>query len=152
MKRWTSLSIVSASLCVAGVAMAQQDKTRTGADAYGDWSTDAPGVTRLIRPNDLPPPGPGAQSRERASSSSEHKLNVPNGFAVARFSPKLEGVRVVRIAPNGDVFAARTSAGQVDVMRPNGDHAGVGKPETFASGLQGPFGIAFYPPGPNPQW
>lgn len=30
-----------------------------------------------------------------------------------------------------------------------------GKPEqieTFASGLNEPFGIAFYPPGPNPQW
>ena len=30
-----------------------------------------------------------------------------------------------------------------------------GKPNTtsiFASGLNEPFGIAFYPPGPNPQW
>ena len=32
---------------------------------------------------------------------------------------------------------------------------GNGKPEQmalFASGLEGPFGIAFYPPGPNPEW
>ena len=30
-----------------------------------------------------------------------------------------------------------------------------GKPqqvETFATGLKQPYGIAFYPPGPDPQW
>ena len=28
----------------------------TGAAAYGDWRTDAPGVWRKITPSDLPPP------------------------------------------------------------------------------------------------
>jgi glucose/arabinose dehydrogenase len=58
----------------------------------------------------------------------------------------------VRIAPNGDIFVAETKAGRVRVLRAA---AGAHKPsqsEVFASGLDGPFGIAFYPPDPAPQW
>ena len=58
----------------------------------------------------------------------------------------------MRRAPNGDIFLAETSAGNIKILR------GItkdGKPEQiqlFASGLNIPFGIAFYPPGDNPQW
>ena len=58
----------------------------------------------------------------------------------------------MRIAPNGDVFVAETKAGRVRVLRAA---AGAEKPsqsEVFASGLDGPFGIAFYPPGGPAQW
>jgi glucose/arabinose dehydrogenase len=50
------------------------------------------------------------------------------------------------------LFVAENRAGEIKIFR------GItkeGKPEqtsTFATGLRSPFGIAFYPPGPNPQW
>src|SRR5262249_22805564 len=53
-------------------------------------------------------------------------------------------------APNGDLFVAESQIGQIRVLR---DADGDGKPElkeVFAKGLRQPFGIAFYPPGPNP--
>jgi glucose/arabinose dehydrogenase len=59
--------------------------------------------------------------------------------------------RVIRVAPNGDIFLARSRPeGKVMVIRTK---PGADKPdvvETFASGLKDPY--AFYPTGPDPKW
>ncbi|MHB8285386.1 MAG: hypothetical protein ACYDD1_12000, partial [Caulobacteraceae bacterium] len=58
----------------------------------------------------------------------------------------------MRTAPNGDIFVSQTGNGVVRVLRAK---AGAAKPDqnqVFAEGLSGPFGIGFYPAGPNPQW
>ena len=143
-------SIVFAIAVSTGAGGALAQHVRSGPSAFGDWSTDDPGVTRRISADDLPQPGQTAARRDRAGGA--HELRVPQGFAVARFSQKLDGVRVVRVAPNGDVFAARTRGGVVEALRPSQDSSRVAEQKTYASGLQGPFGIAFWPPGPNPQW
>ena len=54
--------------------------------------------------------------------------------------------------PNGDLFVAESRANRLRVLR---DADGDGKPEVnevFATGLERPFGIAFYPPGPEPKY
>jgi len=57
----------------------------------------------------------------------------------------------MRVAPNGDIFVAETRAGRIRVLRAaDGDSKSVN--EIFASGLNQPFGIAFFPSGDNPQW
>src|SRR5207253_2038813 len=59
--------------------------------------------------------------------------------------------REIITAPNGDLFVAESEPGRVKVLR---DANGDGQAETvqvFASGLDLPFGLAFYPPGPNPH-
>ena len=59
--------------------------------------------------------------------------------------------RLIRFAPNGDLFLADSGAGTIFVLRgvaPDGKAAQI---EKFATGLDHPFGIAFYPLGPNPQ-
>ena len=59
---------------------------------------------------------------------------------------------MIRTAPNGDIFVAETEAGKIMVFR---GMTAEGKPDlaaTFATGLNQPYGIAFYPPGPNPEW
>ena len=59
----------------------------------------------------------------------------------------------MRTAPNGDIFLAEMRAGAHSRFS-RYDHAD-GKAEQtaiFASGLKQPYGIAFYPPGPDPQW
>jgi glucose/arabinose dehydrogenase len=77
---------------------------------------------------------------------------APKGFKVELYATGLENPRLIRRAPNGDYFVAESDKGQIRVFR------GItpdGKPEItsiFASGLGHPFGIAFYPLGPNPKW
>ena len=74
------------------------------------------------------------------------------GFAVAPFVTGMTGARVLRIAPNGDIFLALSRPeGKVMVIRAGADMSNP-KVETFADGLRDAYGIAFYPPGPNPQW
>ena len=77
---------------------------------------------------------------------------VPEGFKVEQYATGLDNPRIIRTAPNGDIFVAETKAGDVRVFRGITSN---GKPEQmsmFASGLNEPFGINFYPPGPNPEW
>ena len=42
--------------------------------------------------------------------------------------------------------------GKITVMRAADGAAKPEKTEIFAEGLNRPYGIAFYPPGPNPQY
>ena len=58
--------------------------------------------------------------------------------------------RLIRAAPNGDIFVADSRMGRIRVLRPAGS-CELGGIFDFATGLDLPFGIAFYPPGPNPH-
>ena len=123
-----------------------------GTAAFGDWHADRPGVQRLIRPQDLPAPDLAQSARNvvRTVHRTDQKPIVPNGFEVNLFASGLAGPRIIRTAPNGDIFVAESDAGRISVLRANGGEAG--RPSAFAAGLTYPFGIAFYPPGPDPQW
>src|ERR1700683_4096105 len=124
-----------------------------GAAAFGDWRTDHPGTQRLIRAQDLPAPDPAESTRNVVRivhRTNDQKPIVPNGFEVNLFASGLAGPRLIRAAPNGDVFVAESDAGRIRVLRPNGNEAS--QATVFASGLRYPFGIAFYPPGDDPQW
>ena len=143
------------SLAALMATSALADEVRTGKAAYGDWQTDAPGVMRKITVNDLNPPletPPAANSSRTIAKPAGAELAAMPGFAVAPFATNMDGVRVIRVAPNGDIFVARSRSGRVMVIRAK---PGADKPdtvETFASGLKNPYGIAFYPPGPDPKW
>jgi glucose/arabinose dehydrogenase/cytochrome c2 len=122
---------------------------------FGDWRTDAPGVKRHLKPSDLPKPyaTPSARnSPDVVGRPKDAKLSVPSGFTVKPFSTELEGPRVIRIAPNGDIFVAETRAGRVSVLRAADAAEQPSQTKVFAKGFDQPFGIAFYPVGPNPQW
>ena len=60
--------------------------------------------------------------------------------------------RVIRTAPNGDLFVADSMFNSVRVLRVPAGSAKPERNEVFASGLKQPYGIAFYPLGPNPRW
>ena len=126
----------------------------TGSEAMGDYTSDAPGVRRKLTIADLPPPNatPSVTVRASVKSRPEGAMpRVPAGFSVSLFAQKLENPRMVRVAPNGDLFVAESSANRIHVLR---DANGDGKPEmseVYAEGLNKPFGIAFYPPG-IPKW
>ena len=127
----------------------------TGQAAYGDWRGDAPGVARKIAATDLPPPYSSRSAGNPPSvdaAPAGAALHVPPGFTVALFAAGLDNPRLLRVAPNGDIFVSETAAGRVRVLRAADGAARPERNEVFASGLDRPFGIAFYPPGPDPLW
>src|SRR5271169_139979 len=108
-------------MCLLGAAPAFADEAvRTGAAAFGDWRTDAPGVRRLITPADLPAPfatrSTANMSQHEARTGAEIP-KAPPGFTVDLFATGLNMPRVLRVAPNGDIFLAETGAGSVRVFR-----------------------------------
>jgi len=122
---------------------------------FTDYRFEKPGTVRKITVQDLPQPfatksannGPKLVARP----SDAWPKTLP-GFSVQQYTSGLKNPRLIVTAPNGDFFVAESDAGDVKVFR---GITADGKPqqvETFATGLKRPYGIAFYPPGPDPQW
>ena len=122
---------------------------------FTDYRFEKPGQVRKITLKDLPAPfstssagnGPKVVARPEGAWPQ-----VPAGFKVEQYAAGLENPRMIRTAPNGDFFVAETKAGNVKIFRGITSTAKPQQMAVFASGLNGPFGINFYPPGPNPQW
>jgi glucose/arabinose dehydrogenase len=134
--------------------LASAEEIRTGRAAFGDWRDDAPGVRRLIKPGDLPDPAMEesvANFPDKAERRADAKPKVPEGFEAAVFAGGLKSPRVIRFAPNGDMFVADSKANQVRVYRLNESGDKPAASEVYASNLHKPYGIAFYPPE-NPKW
>jgi glucose/arabinose dehydrogenase len=121
---------------------------------FSDYRNEAPGIVHKITVADLPAPyatksvdnGPDLVARPKDAWPQ-----APAGFKVELYASGLDNPREIRTAPNGDLFVAESEPGDIKVFRGVAN----GKPErsgVFVSGLRKPFGIAFYPPGPNPQW
>ena len=147
------LAGIGVAVAFGGVAIAQPSDVLTGAAALGDWTTDAPGVRRLIAPDDLPRPfttGSGVNAPRIRPWPAGATPVVPDGFSVELFAADLNTPRTIRVAPNGDVFVAESGADRVIVFRPDGPLPY--EPTVFADAFIYPYGIAFYPPGPEPEW
>jgi len=145
---------VSAIIGISAVGHAQEGTVMRGAAAFGSWRDDAPGKRRHITADALPAAyaSPSRSNGVRVVARPRGAdLKVPAGFEVKQFAGGLSGPRVLRVAPNGDIFVAETGAGRIRVLRPAGDGASAATTETFATGLRAPFGLAFYPPT-DPQW
>jgi glucose/arabinose dehydrogenase len=127
----------------------------TGVKAFGAWHDDAPGVRRKITVADLPPP-----FATESAGNDPHivprppgaELKVPLGFLVDEFASGLDHPREIRPAPNGDLFISESYKGRIRVLRAPDGATKPQHEEVFASGLTLPFGIAFWPPGPDPQY
>ena len=146
---------LSAAIAAVGPhhALAQAEPLE-GAAAFGDWQSDKPGVSRVIRPGDLPKPGatPSVANFPHVIQRPANAVpQVPAGFKVELFADGLTGPRELRVAPNGDIFIAETRTGRVRVLRAADDASKPSANEIFASGLNQPFGIAFFPSGNNPH-
>jgi glucose/arabinose dehydrogenase/mono/diheme cytochrome c family protein len=122
---------------------------------FTDYRFEKPGKIRKITLKDLPAPlatssaGNGPQLVPRPENAWPQ---VPPGFKVEQYATGLNDPRLIRTAPNGDFFVAESHSGDIRVFR---GITAEGKPEQaeiFASGLNRPFGVNFYPPGPDPHW
>ncbi len=122
---------------------------------FADYHGDAPGTRHRITVADLPGPyaTPSAGNGPSIVSPPDGaRPAVPPGFTIAVFARDLTNPRLVRAAPSGDLFVAETSSGRVRVLRAPDGAAAPERVETFAEGLEQPFGIAFFPPGTDPSW
>jgi len=121
----------------------------------GDWRNAAPGVKHHITLADLPKPFSTTSSGNNprvVRQPTNAVLSVPAGFTVRLFAAGLSGPRLLRVAPNGDIFIAETRANRLRVLRAADGADAPSENQIYATGLDRPFGIAFYPPGDNPQW
>jgi glucose/arabinose dehydrogenase len=159
---------VAASATVAGA------QTLTGQAAFTDWNQQKPGVRHKITLADLPAPKP-----DEAVNNTAHVISrpanawpvAPAGFKVTLYAggdgPPMQRAdnvehmtrakgtftepRLIRVAPNGDLFLSDSGAGEVIVLRGVGPEGKAAQIATFATGLDHPFGIAFYP-AENPKY
>ena len=122
---------------------------------FSDYRSDKPGKVHKIALGDLPAPfaTTSANNNAKLSPRPEGAMpQAPSGYSVSLYAAGLDNPRLLRTAPSGDVFLAESRTGLIKVFR---SKAGVDKAEVtevFATELKRPFGIAFYPLGPNPQW
>ncbi len=161
---------------LASTGLAAQ--TITGPDAFADYSQQKPGVSRRITPADLPAPNPSeaVDNGAKVVARPEGTLPLaPAGFKVTlyaggdggptpapdgHFSERLgdappkgtfQQPRLVRTAPNGDIFLSDSFAGSIFVLRGIGPDGHAQIVSKYATGLSHPFGINFYP-ADNPKW
>ncbi len=127
---------------------------------FTDFKGEAPGKVHHITANDLPDPYATKSSAvsSRPVPRGDAWPQAPAGFKVDLYAESLKGddgkpisPRTIITAPNGDFFVAAQNQGEVVVFR-TGPDGKMGQMQVFASKLNLPFGLAFYPAGPNPKY
>src|ERR1700761_9583157 len=150
-----TLMLTFATSAVPGCLFAQSGPVITGKAAFTDYTQEHPGVRRKITLADLPEPKPD-ESVDNGPSVVPRPEGAwpiaPKGFKVEMYAQGFREPRLMRTAPNGDIFLADSHGDKIMVLRGVGPDGKAQTVSTFASGLNLPFGIAFYPSGPNPKW
>ena len=173
--KYQALAALAVATFLPASLSAQQ--TITGQAAFADYTQQKPGIRRKITVADLPEPKP-SESVDNGPTVVQRPAGAwpmaPAGFKVELYAggdaaapmqrsdnkKELYGPtsgtfvmpRIIRTAPNGDFFVADSQAGSIFVLRGITAAGKVATVSQFATGLDHPFGIAFYPSGNNPQW
>ncbi|HEY6848239.1 MAG TPA: PQQ-dependent sugar dehydrogenase [Terracidiphilus sp.] len=174
-RRFGTIAALAATTSLPVALQAQQ--TITGQAAFADYTQQKPGVRRKITVADLPEPKP-SESVDNGPVVVNRPEGVwpiaPAGFKVQLYAggdgatpmqrsennkqihPPTSGTfvmpRIIRTAPNGDLFVADSQAGSILVLRGVTSAGKAATISTYATGLDHPFGIAFYPSGAEPKW
>ena len=169
------LALLTFTASLPSALHAQQ--TITGQAVFAGYSQQKPGVRRKITVADLPEPKP-SESVDNGPTLVKRPKGAwpiaPAGFTVQLYAggdaatpmqrsenkkeihPPTSGTfvmpRIIHAAPNGDLFVADSQAGSILVLRGVTAAGKAAKISTYATGLDHPFGIAFYPAGEHPQW
>ncbi|ESZ36713.1 sorbosone dehydrogenase family protein [Mesorhizobium sp. L2C066B000] len=155
MIRIAGLAGLALLLATSTFAQEADQPLLTGKDAFGDWKADKPGVRRLIKPDDLQKPNITESASNSAGLGDRPEGAKPvllPGFSAELVASGISNPRVVRVAPNGDLFVADSDANQIRIYRLAKGSAKPAEEGIFADNLNQPYGIAFYPPGDKPQW
>jgi glucose/arabinose dehydrogenase len=166
-----SFTIAALAVSITPCAVSGQQVV-TGQAAFADYSQQQPGIYRKITVADLPEPKPGesVDNGAKVVARPEGVLPIaPVGFKVSlyaggdggptpapdgHFSERLGNAppkgtfqqpRIIRTAPNGDIFLSDSFVGTIFVLRGIGPDGKAQVVSKYATGLKNPFGIAFYP-------
>jgi hypothetical protein len=149
--------VAATALAIGGAALIARAAERIfeGKEAYGDYTRDAPGIWHKVALADMPPPfateavGNPPKLAPRPAGALPQVLP---GFSVTAFAEGFTQPRQMKIAPNGDIFLAESGAGKIHVIRAAAGATKAASDDVFAEVAERPYGIAFFPPGPNPEW
>ena len=155
-----AIRLISFPLIAVSLGSLHAQEVRTGAAAFGTWEGDAPGVSRHIRPTDMPrptlidndPEEPDFRRLAKVVQAPQGKVpDVPKGFAVQVFArglnnPASSGLPRTAISSWRKVGAAVFWSSPADAAR-----GAPATPEVFAENLDRPYGIVFQPPS-DPQY
>ena len=122
---------------------------------FTDFRFEVPGAVHKIALSDLPAPfatSSAGNAPTIVARPADAWPKAPNGFKVQLYADGLATPRVIRVAPNADVFVAESGGGQIRAFRGLNADGRPERSEVFAANLNQPYGIAFYPAGPDPQW
>ena len=122
---------------------------------FTDFRFETPGAQHRISLSDLPAPFSTASAGNApalVARPADAWPKAPKGFRVQLYAQGLATPRVIHRAPNGDVFVAESGGGRIRVFRGIAADGKAVRSEVFAAGLSKPYGMAFYPTGPNPKW
>src|SRR5690348_3851061 len=104
------IASLAALACFVSLPLtAQTGKVLTGQAAFTDYAQQKPGLVHKITKADLPAPyatpgvDNGADMVERPASAWP---KAPAGFKVEQYYTGLDRPRLIRTAPNGDLFVA----------------------------------------------
>ncbi len=153
--RWYYLTLILLAAVSLWLYSRENRASAQGLSVFSGYPLQSPGQMHHIPLRDLPQPyaTPSADEPARVISRPANAWpNAPKGFSVQLYARGLENPRLLRAAPNGDVFLAESQPGIIKVLRGIDNQGRVREIEDFATGLDKPFGIAFYPLGPEPQW
>lgn len=160
---WTStagttfllLSLSLSTVNCSAAPKAKQSNTATGKSAFHDYTQEQPGARWKTVPTDLPAPNQ-AESTDNGAHLVPRPKNAwpqaPKGFEVTLYASGLDRPRLLRTAPNGDLFVSLSESGKIAVLRGQGKDGKALQIETFASDLHQPFGLQFYPAGEDPKY
>jgi glucose/arabinose dehydrogenase len=167
-------TVLLAALAACTLTAAAQEPLLSGQSAFTNWDQQSPGIRHKITLADLPAPNHAQSVKngpELIPRPAKAWPQAPTGFKVTLYAGgdstplqradatehmKLSGgtftePRLIRTAPNGDLFLADSGAGTIFVLRGTARDGKAAHIEKFATGLDHPFGIAFYPTD-NPQY
>lgn len=122
---------------------------------FTDYRYQKPGTVRKITAADLPAPYATTSATNGPKIIDRPADALPQtlpGFKVELFKTGLDTPRKIITAPNGDIFVVESHGGDIKVFRGISTEGKPQQTETFAKGLNRPYGLAFYPPGPDPQY
>jgi len=172
------LKLAASILALATTAALAQQPLLTGQAAFTDWNQQHPGVRHKITLSDLPEPHPDEavnNGPHLVARPADAWPIAPPGFKVTLyaggdFTPTAASSsinnqapsvpvapstfrepRLLRTAPNGDIFLSDSHGDKIFVLRGVGPDGKAKIISTFATGLNLPFGIAFYP-AIDPHW
>ena len=77
------------------------------------------------------------------SQGPDDQLRVPNGFKISVFAQNVQGVRYMVLGPGNAIYASQPASGLVVKITDRNNDGVADTVVTVASGLGGPFGIAF---------